>query len=115
MRLAVLAAVRFSGNGALSSSSRVTLCWADAGSIGHTIASASRNHFFIFISDQVLPNETRKHKGMPNRPAGARRAAQSKSSGHPVAPKFSAHSPVPEDWCRFDRQLTSAESDRKLP
>src|SRR6267143_1477510 len=60
MRLPVLAAVKFSGNGALISSSRVTLFCAHARGTKHTIASTSKTHFFIFISERCCPERNRK-------------------------------------------------------
>jgi len=53
-RLDTLAAVKLSGNGALMSSSRVTLFCARVQSAKHTCATISTNHFFIFISGHVF-------------------------------------------------------------
>jgi hypothetical protein len=53
-RLDVLAAVKFSGKGALMSSSKVTLFCARVQNAKHAVATVSTNHLFIFISDHVF-------------------------------------------------------------
>src|SRR4029077_10936081 len=55
-RLAALAAVRFSGNGALMSSSTVTFFCAHAHVVEHATASTSTKHFFI-SSRPLVPRE----------------------------------------------------------
>src|SRR5712664_921947 len=114
-RLPVLAAVRFSGNGALISSSSVTLFSAQAPGTNHTTGSRSKTHFFIFISECLLSRTKPKtFPRAPNLPGDAQRDALSKSSVHPADQKSSAHNLVLANWNRFDRQSEFARSNRNL-
>jgi hypothetical protein len=51
--LAAFAAVKFPGNGALMSSSSETLFCARPSGAKQIIASASKTHFFIFVSNRL--------------------------------------------------------------
>src|ERR1700687_132920 len=85
------------------SSSSVTLFCAHASGAKQIIASATKTHFFIFVSNRLA---------LANPPAGAQRDAQSRSSAHPADRKSSAHNPVPAKQNRLDHQSRFVRSNR---